>query len=104
MDQQHEQQADTAPREQYELGHAQKSARVIAQGRLPQMRVLHQGNAVEELAEKYDRRDREEHGTLLGAVEESPLRSPLPDAAADQEPQLEDVRKQKGQAQPSNCV
>lgn len=104
VNQQHEQQAGTTPWEEYKLGHAQKCTLLRAQRFLPQMCVFHQSYTVKELAKKHDRRDCQEHGSLLEAVEEASLRFPLLDAAADQESQLEDVRNQKGQAQPRNCV
>lgn len=85
MNQQHEQQAGTTPWEEYKLGHAQKCTLLRAQRFLPQMCVFHQSYTVKELAKKHDRRDCQEHGSLLEAVEEASLRFPLLDAAADQE-------------------
>lgn len=104
---QHEQQADAAPREEHKLGHAQKRSIASGQLLLPWWEELcssHQRHTVEELAEKHDHGDRQEHRTLLGAGEEPSFRLPLPDTAAYQKSQLEHVGNHKSQAEPCACI
>ena len=104
---QHEQQADAATREEHELGHAQKCPIIREQLLLPCWEELcssHQRHTVEELAEKRDHGDCQEHWTLLGAGEEPSFRLPLPDAAAYQKSQLEHVGNHESQAELCACV
>lgn len=104
---QHEQQADAAPREEHKLGHAQKRSIASGQLLLPWWEELcssHQRHTVEELAEKHDHGDHQEHRTLLGAGEEPSFRLPLPDTAAYQKSQLEHVGNHKSQAEPCACI
>lgn len=103
VQEQHEQQAGAASREQHKLGHAQECS--FHRVQFPsQLRSSQQRHAVEELAEKGDRCDCQEQGTLLTAGEKTSFRFQLLDAASYQKPQLEDVWDQKTKAQPSSRV